>query len=97
MADVKAFRHSGRFLEVRVKVQADHRHKHVIDLTIFGVYVPCRTNHPGLAGPWTGWVFENLCLTLLLVDCTLTCEWLAAPTDEGDASDHSEKTKNAKR
>ena len=34
-------------------------------------------------------IFENLCLALLLVDCTPTCEWLAAPTDEGDASDHS--------
>ena len=41
--------------------------------------------------------FENLCLALLLVDCAPTCEWLAAPTDEGDASDHSEKAKNAKR
>ena len=50
----------------------------------------------GFVGNFGG-VFENLCLTLLLVDCTLTCEWLAAPTDEGDASDHSEKTKNAKR
>ena len=41
-------------------------------------------------------VFENLCLTLLLVVCTHTYEWLAAPTDEGYASDHSEKTKKRK-
>ena len=38
-------------------------------------------------------VFENLCLALLLVVCTHTYEWVAAPTDQVDASDHSENTK----
>ena len=32
-----------------------------------------------------------------LLSWTHAYHWLAAPTDEGDASDHSEKAKNAKR